>query len=70
MALVVFIKKKDGSLRLCVDYLPLNQITIRNQYPLPLIPEMLDCVRFTQIFVELDLQGAYSFVQVICGNGV
>ncbi|SPC60615.1 uncharacterized protein UHOD_11134 [Ustilago sp. UG-2017b] len=39
---ILFIKKKDGSLRLCVDYRGLNQITIRNRYPLPLIDELLD----------------------------
>ncbi|SPC67498.1 uncharacterized protein UHOD_11759 [Ustilago sp. UG-2017b] len=39
---ILFVKKKDGSLRLCVDYRGLNQITIRNRYPLPLIDELLD----------------------------
>ena len=39
---IVFVKRKDGSLRLCVNYCGLNAITIRNQYPLPLIPEIMD----------------------------
>ena len=39
---VLFMKKKDGSLRLCIDYRQLNQVTIRNQYPLPRIDELFD----------------------------
>ena len=39
---ILFVKKKDGSLCLCVNYRGLNKITIRNRYPLPLIPELLD----------------------------
>ena len=41
-ALVLFVKKKDGSLRLCIDYRQLNRVTIRNQYPLPRINELFD----------------------------
>ena len=39
---ILFVKKKDGSLRLCVEYRGLNKITVRNRYPLPLIPTLLD----------------------------
>ena len=39
---VLFVKKKDGSLRLCIDYRQLNRVTIRNQYPLPRIDELFD----------------------------
>ena len=39
---ILFVKKKDGSLCLCIDYRGLNKVTIRNCYPLPLIPELLD----------------------------
>ena len=39
---VMFVKKKDGSLRLCIDYRELNKVTIRNQYPLPLIDDLFD----------------------------
>jgi hypothetical protein len=41
-ALILFVKKKDGSLCLCVNYRGLNKITIRNLYPLPLTPQVLD----------------------------
>ena len=47
---ILFLKKKDGSLRLCVDYRALNSITVKNRYPLPLISEILDRVRGATIF--------------------
>ena len=39
---VLFVKKKDGSMRLCIDYRELNKVTIRNQYPLPMIDDLFD----------------------------
>ena len=39
---VLFVKKKDGSMRLCIDYRELNKVTIRNQYPLPRIDDLFD----------------------------
>lgn len=53
-ALVLFIKKKEGKLQHCIDYQALSQITVRNQYPLPLIPEMLDHIGTAGIFTNLD----------------
>jgi hypothetical protein len=52
---ILFVKKKDGSLRLCVDYRGLNRVTIRNRYPLPLIPELLDRLRTGMVFSKIDL---------------
>ena len=51
-------KKKDGGLRLCVDYRALNSATIKNRYPLRLISDMLDRLRGARIFTKLDLQNA------------
>lgn len=65
---ILFVKKKDGSLRLCVDYRALNNITVKNRYPLPLIPEALDRLRSARIFTKLDLRGAYNLVRVQEGD--
>ena len=55
---ILFAKKKDGGLRLCVDYRALNSATIKNRYPLRLISDMLDRLRGARIFTKLDLQNA------------
>lgn len=65
---ILFVKKKDGGLRLCVDYRALNNITIKNRYPLPLIPEALDRLRHAKIYTKLDLKGAYNLVRVKEGD--
>jgi len=65
---ILFVKKKDGSLRLCVDYRKLNDITIRNSYPLPLISDLLDRVRNAKIFTKLDLKSAYNLVRIKAGD--
>ncbi|XP_058089192.1 uncharacterized protein LOC131236093 [Magnolia sinica] len=54
-ASVLFAKKKDGSLRLCVDYRRLNQVTIRNKYPLPKIDDLFDQLRGAQYVLKIDL---------------
>ncbi len=61
---ILFVKKKDGSLRLCVDYRGLNSITVKNRYALPLIPDLLERLRDAKIFTKLDLRGAYNLVRV------
>ena len=65
---ILFVKKKDGSLRLCVDYRGLNRVTIRNRYPLPLIPELLDRLRTGMVFSKIDLRGAYNLVRIRPGD--
>ena len=61
---ILFVKKKDGSLRLCVDYRGLNKITIKNRYPLPLISELLDRLSTGRIFTKIDLRGAYNLLRI------
>ena len=56
---VLFVKKPDGSLRLCVDYRKLNEITIKNRYPLPLISELFDRLKNAKYFTHLDMADAY-----------
>ena len=65
---VLFVKKKDGSLRLCVDYRKLNEMTIRNSYPLPLISELIDRVKGAKYFTKLDLKSAYNLVRIKEGD--
>ena len=59
---VLFVKKKDGSLRLCVDFRSLNKITKKNRYPLPLISDLLDSPHKARIYTKIDLQHAYHLV--------
>lgn len=65
---VLFARKKDGSLRLCVDYQRLNNMTKKNVYPLPLIPEMLDRLGQAKIFTKLDLKDAYWHIRIAAGD--
>ena len=60
--------KKNGKLRLCVDYRQLNEITIKNRYPLPLISELRDRLQGAQWFTALDLKGAYNLIRIKHGE--
>jgi hypothetical protein len=61
---IFFVKKKDGSLRPCVDYRELNEMTVKNRYPLPLISELLDRLGDAKVFTKIDLRGAYNLVRM------
>ena len=65
---IFFVKKKDGSLRLVVDYRGLNKITIRNRYALPLIPTLLERLSGAKYFTKIDLRGAYNLVRIRPGD--
>ena len=65
---VMFVKRPDGKLRLVVDYRGLNKVTVKNRYPLPLIPEMLDRLHRAKIFTKIDLRNAYHQVRVKAGD--
>jgi hypothetical protein len=64
---VLFVRKKDGSRRLCVDYRGLNAVTI-NRYPLPLINQLLDRLRSAKIFTRIDLRSAHYLLRVRKGD--
>ena len=56
---VLFVKKKDRSLRLCIDYRELNKVTVKNKYPRPPIDDMFDQLQGAQVFSEIDLRSGY-----------
>jgi len=63
-----FIKKKDGKLRPVQDYQRLNSLTVKNQYPLPLIPELIDRLRNATLFTKLDIRWGYNNVRIKEGD--
>ncbi|KAG5723345.1 hypothetical protein E4T56_gene334 [Termitomyces sp. T112] len=67
-ALVLFAKKKDGSLRLCIDYQELNKVTKKNQYPLPLIRDLVDCLYSAKIYTKIDLCSGYNNAWIAPGH--
>ena len=61
---VLFVRKKYGSMRLCVDYRALNKITVKNRYPLLRIDELLDRVQGSSVFSKIDLRSGYHQIRV------
>ena len=52
---MLFVKMKDGTLRLCIDYRQLNKLTVKNKYPLPRIDDLFDQLKSASIFSKIDL---------------
>ena len=61
---VLFVKKKDGTLRLCIDYRQLNKMTFKNRYRLPLIDDLFDQFHGVTIFSNIDLRSGYHQVRI------
>ncbi|GJV14212.1 putative reverse transcriptase domain-containing protein [Tanacetum coccineum] len=61
---VLFVKKKDGSLRVCIDYSELNNLTVKNRYPLPRIDDLFDQLQGSSIYSKIDLRSGYHQLQV------
>jgi hypothetical protein len=60
----LFVEKKDKELRLCVDYRPLNAVTIKNKYPLPHIHILFDQLARAQVFSKIDLRSGYHQIKI------
>ena len=65
---VLFVKKKDGTLRLCVDYRKLNRVTVKNKYPLPRVEDLFDQLNETCYFSKIDLRSRYHQLRVRDSN--
>jgi hypothetical protein len=61
---ILFVKKKDGSMRLCIDYHELNRVTIKNKYPLPRIDDLFDQLQGAQVFSKIDLHSGYHQLKI------
>jgi hypothetical protein len=61
---ILFVKKKDGTMRMCVDYRALNNLTIKNSYPLPRVDELFDRLQGAQFFSKIDLVSGYHQIRI------
>ncbi|GKB17718.1 putative reverse transcriptase domain-containing protein [Tanacetum coccineum] len=61
---ILFVKKKDGSFRMCIDYHELNKLTVKNRYPLPRIDDLFDQLQGSSIYSKIDLRSGYHQLRV------
>jgi hypothetical protein len=61
---ILFVKKKDGILRLCIEFRQLNKVTIKNKYPFPRIDDLSDQLKGARIFLKIDLRSGYQQVRI------
>ena len=61
---VLFVRKKDETLRLCIDYRDLNSVTVKNKYPLPRIEDLFDQLRGAGVFSKIDLRSGYHQLRI------
>ncbi|KAL0540386.1 hypothetical protein IC582_024623 [Cucumis melo] len=65
---VLFVKKKDGSMRLCIDYRELNKVTVKNCYPLPRIDDLFDQLQGATVFSKIDMRSGYHQLRIRDGD--
>ena len=61
---LLFVKNKDGNLRLCIDYMKLNKVIVKNNYPLPIIEDLFDQMKGAKVFSKIDLRFGYHQVRI------
>jgi hypothetical protein len=61
---VLFVEKKDGTQRMCIDYRSLNEVNIRNKYPLPRIEDLFDQIKGAGVFSKIDLRSGYHQLKI------
>ena len=61
---VLFVKKTDGSMQLCIDYRELNRVTVQNKYPLPRIKDLFDQLQGAHVFSKIDLRSGYHQLKI------
>ncbi|GKB26910.1 putative reverse transcriptase domain-containing protein [Tanacetum coccineum] len=61
---ILFVKKKDGSFRMCIDYRELNKLTVKNRYPLPRIDDLFDQLQGSSVYSKIDLRSIYHQLRV------
>jgi hypothetical protein len=61
---VIFVEKKDGTQRICVDYRSLNEVTIKNKYPLPRIKDLFEQMKGASVFSKIDLRSGYLQLRI------
>jgi hypothetical protein len=61
---VLFVEKKDGTKRMCIDYRSLNEVIIKNKYPLPRIEDLFDQLRGAGVFSKIDMRSGYHQLRI------
>lgn len=61
---IIFVKNKDGTLHLCIDYWMLNKVTMKNHYPLPRIDELFDQMKGEIVFSKIDVSSSYHQLRI------
>ena len=65
---VLFVPKKDGIMKICIDYRKLNQVNVKNKYPLPRIDDLFDQLKGASVFSKIDLQSGYHQLRIKEGD--